>query len=310
MKTEGVLLIDKNIGMTSFDLVANLRPILNTTRVGHCGTLDPMATGLVVMCYGKATKLTRFLSTESKHYIARIKLGVNTATYDRYGPEIEQQPVSDIDIELLKTALDEFTGECEQTVPPYSALKFKGKRLYKYARANKDVPVKSRVVTIHSIELLDFVSPFVTVDIICSRGTYIRSIAHDLGERLGCGATLFDLRRTESGGFHVDDAMTLVQVKARQSMGLLEEKILDASNVLFYPSLQVSDAKRNRISDGIELWADDIDSISEAFSVGDKVSLKDRDGKLLAVAKALVESASLSKIDPVDVPILKYLRVI
>lgn len=310
MKTEGVLLIDKTLGITSFDVVAGLRPILGTTRVGHCGTLDPMATGLLVACFGKATKLTRFLTTESKRYIARIRLGIETTTYDRYGPEVKRTEPEELDVKHLKEAMNLFQGEYNQIVPSHSALKHKGKRLYKYARASEEVPPKSRTVMIESIELLDYEHPFVTIDVTCSTGTYIRTIAHDLGLRLGFGAALFALRRIESGGFCVDEAMTLVQVKARASMGLLDDRIIDISDALDFPTLCVSDEKKDRVSDGIALGPTDILTFSEPFSVGETVSLVNRSGDVLALGQALVESASFSEVNGTNVPIVKYLRVI
>ncbi len=310
MKTEGILLIDKTLGITSFDVVAGLRPILGTSRVGHCGTLDPMATGLLVACFGKATKLTRFLTKESKRYVARIRLGIETTTYDRYGPQVTHAEPEEFDIMRLKEEMSLFEGEYNQTVPSHSALKHKGKRLYKYARASQEVPSLSRTVMIESIELLDYEHPFVTIDATCSTGTYIRSIAHDLGQRLGCGATLFGLRRIESGGFNVDEAMTLMQVNARGAMGLLDERIIDISDALDFPTLCVSDGKKDRVSDGIALGSADILTFSEPFSVGETVSLVNRSGDVLALGQALVESASMSEVSGTNVPIVKYLRVI
>jgi tRNA pseudouridine55 synthase len=206
----GLLIVDKPEGMTSFDVVAVLRRTLKTQRAGHTGTLDPMATGVLPVCLGEATKLVPFILEGDKTYEAAIRLGACTDTQDRTGKVIAEAPVPPtLTRDSLEQVLARFRGEIDQAPPMYSAIRVDGKRLYELAREGKEVARAARRVTVHELEVLDFAPPDLRVRVRCSKGTYVRTLGHDLGEALGCHAHLTALRRTESAGFSIDQAVTL-----------------------------------------------------------------------------------------------------
>lgn len=212
------MLIDKPKDWTSFDVVAKLRNTIGKylsvrkLKVGHAGTLDPLATGLLIVCVGKATKQIEGFQGLFKEYDARIKLGASTNTYDAEGEETDIKDASHIMMEDLELAVERFRGLISQKPPIYSAIKVKGKALYKYARRGETVEIKSREVTIHEYELLQFENPIIDARINCSKGTYIRSLAHDLGQTLGVGGYLADLRRTAIGQYSVANALSLPDI--------------------------------------------------------------------------------------------------
>lgn len=207
-RVSGVLIVDKPVGMTSHDVVQVIRKGTHINRAGHTGTLDPRASGVLVVLVGPAVRLSEFVSASDKRYQAVIKFGMTTSTFDTEGEVTSRRPV-DISYEELEEALGDFVGEVEQTPPAYSALKVKGKRAYELAREGKEVELEPRMITVHSLELLDWDPPEAVVDIQCSSGTYVRSLASDLGEKLGSGATLIGLRRTKNGRFSLRDAVSL-----------------------------------------------------------------------------------------------------
>ena len=207
-RISGVLFVDKPVGMTSHDVVQFVRKGTKITRAGHTGTLDPRASGVLVVLVGPAVRLSEFVSASDKRYQAVIKFGQTTTTYDSEGDITSRRPF-DISHEELEEALSEFVGEVEQTPPAYSALKVRGKKAYELARDGKEVQLEPRLITIHSLELLDWDPPEAVVDIQCSSGTYVRSLASDLGERLGAGATLVGLRRPKNGRFGLREAVSL-----------------------------------------------------------------------------------------------------
>ncbi len=210
----GVINIYKVKGFTSHDVVAKLRGMLGQKRIGHTGTLDPEATGVLPVCLGSATKLCDFLTEKDKEYIARIRLGVVTDTQDMTGTVLEERPV-DVTQKQVKDVLDRFLGDYDQIPPMYSAVKINGKKLYELARQGKEVERKARRIRIHEIELLSFELPFLKVRISCSKGTYIRTLCHDAGQALGCGAAMEELERTRSGQFGRENAVTLEELQKR-----------------------------------------------------------------------------------------------
>lgn len=216
----GVINIYKIKGFTSHDVVAKLRGIMKQKKIGHTGTLDPDATGVLPVCLGSATKLCDMLTDKEKEYVAKVRLGVITDTQDMTGAVLCQKEV-DIDENQVTEALQTFVGTYEQVPPMYSALKVNGKKLYELAREGKEVERKARPVTIHYIEIMDMQLPELTIRVGCSKGTYIRTLCHDLGERLGCGAAMAALERTKSGEFTLDTALTLAE---------LEEKLKEAGD--------------------------------------------------------------------------------
>jgi tRNA pseudouridine55 synthase len=205
----GFFNIDKPSGVTSHDVVAQMRRKLGVKKVGHAGTLDPLATGVLVVCVGDATRLAEYVMATTKVYQAKVHLGVETTTYDAEGEITARCDVSQVTRDDVKAILPEFTGNIDQVPPIYSALKKGGRKLYELARAGETVELESRAVIIESLALTNWEPPFFTLDIVCGSGTYIRSMAHDVGVALGVCAHLADLRRTRSGAFMVDDAVNL-----------------------------------------------------------------------------------------------------
>lgn len=222
----GVMLVDKPSGITSHDVVLFLRRKFAIKKVGHAGTLDPMATGVLVMLLGAATKRSNDLITDDKEYEGTLRLGITTDTCDKEGRVVLTKEVNKIPEDSIREAFLSFSGDIDQTPPIFSAIKHKGKKLYDLARKGIKVEIKSRRVTIHEIEIKDIDLPDITFRVRCSKGTYIRKLAHDLGEKLGCGAHLIALRRTRSGRFSIDDAVGLEDLKKFDDKGL-ESRLID-----------------------------------------------------------------------------------
>jgi len=208
---DGILNINKPLGNTSYNIVSMVKKLTRERRVGHAGTLDPMASGVLPVCFGQGTRVIEFLLEMSKVYRAQIELGVATDTHDATGRIIQRGDPFQVSREQIELALDTFRGLIQQTPPMYSALKYHGQRLYRLAQAGITVGRKSRPARIHRLELMDFRPPLVTVEVECGRGTYIRSLAHDLGELLGCGAHLKGLVRISYGRFNIEEAVSLSQ---------------------------------------------------------------------------------------------------
>lgn len=213
MREGKVLPVDKPLDWTSFDAVNKIKLTIRRQhkikkfKVGHAGTLDPRATGLLIICIGRATKTIPELMGQAKRYVATIKLGETTPSYDTESEPDQQFPTDHITMESVENILPQFIGEIQQVPPIFSALKKDGKRLYEMARAGKEVEVSARPITIHSIEILSLENDILTIDVKCGKGTYIRSLAHDIGKALNSGAYLLELRRTEIGDWNVADAL-------------------------------------------------------------------------------------------------------
>jgi len=217
--TEGIAVLDKPSGMTSHDVVARVRRILKTKRVGHAGTLDPLATGVLIILVGKSTKLFDKFVAFDKAYSATMQLGLKTMSADIHGAVVETKPFSQITRKQVEDVLRTFTGTIDQVPPMVSAVKHKGERLYKLARKGIAVERPSRRVRIDKLEIVDFRSPFVEFVLDCSKGTYVRQVAEDVGEVLGCGACITQIRRTKVGPFDIDQAVKLEEFHA----GLLRD---------------------------------------------------------------------------------------
>ena len=203
----GVLLVDKGPDMTSHDVVAVARRCLRTKKIGHCGTLDPMATGMLILVIGTGTKLQDLLMSEDKEYTGTLRLGATTSTQDREGELLEEKPVPPLTEADIQAAFDTFRGDFYQTPPMVSAVKIDGVPLYKLARQGKEVERKARLVRVHDSKITRIELPDVDFRIVCSKGFYVRTYAHDIGQKLGCGAHLTQLRRTRSGHFKFQDGM-------------------------------------------------------------------------------------------------------
>jgi len=206
---DGILNVLKPAGMTSFAVVSLLRHLSGESRVGHAGTLDPEATGVLVVCFGQGTRIIEFLAKSRKTYRADIELGISTDSYDASGKVVHQGDASSVTREQVEQVLHSFRGSVQQIPPMHSALKYKGKRLYRLAREGVEVPRKPREVTFYRLQLLDWQSPTLSIEVECSAGTYIRSLAQDIGLALGCGAHLRRLVRLKSEPFHIDEAIPL-----------------------------------------------------------------------------------------------------
>ncbi|MBN2462051.1 MAG: tRNA pseudouridine(55) synthase TruB [Dehalococcoidia bacterium] len=213
MSIDGILNVNKPEGKTSFNIVARLKHLSGEKHVGHAGTLDPIATGVLPICFGQATRITQFLTDSSKTYLAQVELGVITDTFDRQGEIIERRDSSYITVPQIEEALTHFQGVINQVPPIYSALKRQGKRYYELARAGIPIKLKPRRVEILNLELLNCQSPLITINVDCSKGTYIRSLANDIGQYLGCGAHIKNLTRLRCGPFHIEDALSLPQIE-------------------------------------------------------------------------------------------------
>ena len=219
----GILIVDKPSGLTSHDVVNIIRRLFKIKKVGHAGTLDPIATGVLVVLLGGATKRSNLLSNDDKEYAVNLQLGISTDTGDALGKILRSSRFQGLDKNTIKKTVLEFVGEIEQIPPMFSAIKFKGKSLYKWARKGITVPRESRKVTIKNIFVKEISPPRVAFDILCSKGTYIRQLCVDIGEKLGCGAHMTGLRRTRSGNFYISQAISVDRLK-----GLPEEELYNA----------------------------------------------------------------------------------
>ena len=226
----GVLIVNKEQDFTSHDVVAKLRGITRQKKIGHTGTLDPMATGVLPVCFGNATKLCDMLTDKSKEYETCMLLGVTTDTQDITGSILEKKEVKCTEKEI-SDVIQKFVGEYEQMPPMYSALKVNGKKLYELARAGIEVERKTRTVVIEKIEILSIDFPRVYLRVGCSKGTYIRTLCDDIGRELGCGATMEELKRTRVGGFTIENAYTLNQIENMMQEGVLENELLRTDEV-------------------------------------------------------------------------------
>ena len=226
----GIINVYKEAGFTSFDVVAKLRGILKQKKIGHTGTLDPDAVGVLPVCLGSATKLCDMLTDKKKEYIAEFVLGKVTDTQDISGTVLEEKEVTCTE-EDVKVAIDSFVGTYEQLPPMYSAIKVDGKRLYELARQGKEVERKTRSVTLYEIEVLKMQLPHVSVRVLCSKGTYIRTLCHDIGMHLNCGAVMTSLKRTASGQFRLDSAHTLAEIEDLRDGDKLDSVLVPVDTV-------------------------------------------------------------------------------
>lgn len=249
---DGFLVIDKPAGISSHDVVNRVRRILGTKKVGHTGTLDPFATGVLPIAVGEGTKAIQFLDEGEKAYEAVIRLGLVTDTLDITGAILQERDPTGVGQEQLLDAMARLTGEISQVPPMYSAIKQGGQPLYKLARKGIEVERPSRRVTIHRFELLAFERPFVTVRVHCSRGTYVRTLADDLGKMLGCGACLTELRRTMSGPFHLDNAITLEQLTGYAEEGDVQQHVVVLTAATSHlQQIQLTESELQRLRNGI-----------------------------------------------------------
>ena len=237
----GVIVIHKEAGFTSHDVVAKMRGICGQRKIGHTGTLDPAATGVLPVCLGSATKLCDMLGEKDKEYVAELLLGVETDTQDTTGTVLATKEVTATE-EEVRSACEAFIGDYEQVPPMYSALKVNGKKLYELAREGKEIERKARPVTIYELEILEIELPVVTMRVACSKGTYIRTLCADIGAKLGCGGTMQSLKRTRVGGFRLESAVTLGQLQEKKDAGCLRETVIPVDEMFSEcPALHVTE---------------------------------------------------------------------
>ncbi len=240
----GIVVVNKEKGFTSHDAVNVIRKIFDMRKVGHTGTLDPEATGVLPICLGKSTRVSDLIMESDKEYIAEMKLGTKTDTQDIWGEVIEQSHKKVSEEEFI-SAIESFIGKYDQIPPMYSAIKIDGKKLYEIARQGKEVERKPRRVTIHYIEILSILGDNARIKVGCSKGTYIRTLINDIGEKLGTFACMTYLQRTKSGVFHIEDAHTLNELKAIREKG-------DLSDVLYNTDYVFSSLDRIDLSDELK----------------------------------------------------------
>lgn len=266
---EGVINFNKPQNMTSHDLVYIVRKKLKIKKVGHTGTLDPMATGVLPICIGRATKIAEYLTNDRKKYRCEITFGITTDTQDKWGNVINERSVDVKPLEI-KLAIESFIGEIEQIPPMYSALKHKGKKLYELAREGIEVERKPRKRHIYSIDILDIKEKMALFDVECSKGTYIRTLCYDIGEKLGCGAHMSSLERIQSGVFSINDSIDVEEFK-KLTLEEINKKIISVDKaVSYFKSIEINPKIRKPVLNGVKL-----DLLKSAKFEFDKKELSD-----------------------------------
>ena len=250
----GIIIVNKETGFTSHDVVAKLRGICGQKKIGHTGTLDPAATGVLPVCLGSGTKLCDMLTDRDKEYVAELLLGVETDTQDTTGSVLRESPVTVTEEEVSRACLS-FLGDYDQIPPMYSALKVDGKKLYELARAGKEVERKARRVRILELEILEMRLPVVKLRVVCSKGTYIRTLCSDIGQKLGCGGAMQSLQRTKVGRFRLEDALTLGDLQQLKDSGE-PERVVQPVDSLFEetPALHVTAEAARLLENGNALF--------------------------------------------------------
>ena len=331
---DGILNVNKPSGMTSHDVVDQLRRILHEKKVGHTGTLDPDATGVLPVCLGKATKIIQFLQDDEKGYEGTITLGIVTDTLDASGEILRISDTDNVELDDVEKVFSRFAGEMEQIPPMVSALKVSGERLYRIARQGRTVNRKPRRIHIYSLELLDmYKSPYPTLNerlcvkepgiqdvdpsrlftrldfrVRCSKGTYIRSLAADIGDALGCGAHISRLVRTKSGIFELEDSIRLEEIQADPQIALQAIRSMDYV-LSFMPAIVISDLAEKRFLNGVPVSRSDVVIYEDGFQADDPIRVHDEAGILLGIAKATEVSSSSAVSDPQAV-ICKVVKVL
>lgn len=278
---DGMLLVDKPAGWTSHDIVGYVRKTLGIKRAGHTGTLDPDATGLLVVLIGKATRLAKYHEADTKAYQAVMSLGAETDTEDAGGNVTRECPVPELDEGSITAVFDRFTGEIEQVPPMYSAVKVDGAPLYKAARRGKEVERKPRKVTVHGLRLLGVEGGLVSFEAVCSKGTYIRTLCRDMGAALGSCAHMHSLRRTGVGGYDLTGSL---DVGGRPGRDALEDAIIPLDRLLTHlPAVRLSGEAAGRVSDGVRPVSADIAGLDGEPAPGGYVRVEGPGGELFAV---------------------------
>ncbi len=295
---DGIVVIDKPAGLTSHDVVTKVKRILGARKAGHTGTLDPMATGVLPVCLNEATKLAQFLSVDNKTYLATMLLGVRTDTQDIEGQVVEKSDKV-VSEDAVREALGSMLGKIQQVPPAYSALKHQGKPLYKYARQGEFPEIAARTVEIFSLKVRDVSFPRATFEVSCSKGTYIRTLCYDVGNILGCGACLSDLRRLQSGFF--TEAMTVSLADDVQGIkNRLVSAMLPLSQCLpALAAMEVDEAFEDKLRTGFQPDVEMLrrQNVQAFLAAGDMIKLVDTHGHLVAVAEMILATGKLAECD-------------
>lgn len=279
----GIVVVDKPAGMSSAGVVAQVKRLFGASKVGHAGTLDPLATGVLICCINQATRLSRFLLLGDKTYEAELVLGVATDTQDATGRVVERRSIDGVTAERVREAALRFVGTISQIPPVYSALKHRGTPLYKLARRGLAVEKPARTIRIDHLEIQDVRPPAVRFSVSCSSGTYVRTLCDNIGRRLGCGGHLKQLRRTASCGFSIDDAVSLEELAERGDQDRLHEALIPMSDALpFMPAAVADDALVRRIRHGGKLSNADLQVTPHGASPG-PFKVTDPRGDLIAI---------------------------
>ncbi|MDY6856065.1 MAG: tRNA pseudouridine(55) synthase TruB [Thermodesulfobacteriota bacterium] len=287
---EGILIIDKPSGITSFGVVKRVKRVLNVKRVGHTGTLDPMATGVLPICINEATKIVQFLIDDDKEYEACLRLGIETDTQDQTGKVIRESITIPEDQNKIVDTFNEFVGHTKQKPPVFSAIKHKGLPLYKLARRGKNIDIEPRDICIHKIVVSGIDLPYVSFVVSCSKGTYIRTLAADLGNMLGCGAHLVELRRIKSGNFRINDSYSIESLQDLVNGGMIKDKLIPLSRALVdFPQIKVGENLARIIRCGRQIFFNDLKAASLShFNAGENLRITTFNDELIAVAKSLI----------------------
>jgi len=303
---DGIILVNKPKDLTSHDIVKKIRNLLNEKKAGHFGTLDPMATGLILIGIGKATKLFSFYSKLTKIYKGQIKLGYSTDTYDSYGKSTTEKNTSYPSDEIITGIIKKFEGNILQSPPPFSAKKYKGKPLYKHARKNKKIKLPPIKIKVYYLNILSYHPPFIDFETKCSSGTYIRSLAHEIGEMAGCGGHLSALQRTDINDLNIKDSFTLEEISSMVEHHKISKFLLPLENLLpQFPKIILSETGAHKARNGASIKPHDIISIDHSkkkpISETNQVfRLFSPLGKLIALARRNQERSGLHPFTVVD----------
>ena len=280
-KISGVLVVDKPLGLTSHQVVQVIRRGTNIPRAGHTGTLDPRASGVLVVLLGPAVRLSEYISAEDKRYQATIKLGQKTDTFDADGQFTGESEVN-VTMEQFEEVLKDFVGEIQQVPPPFSAVKVNGRRAYDMARKGEKVELEPRTINVYSLEISEWNLPEVVIDVHCSSGTYVRSLAHDLGEKLGCGGYLTGLRRSKSGRFTLKEAIPLSKLSEAFESNAWYQYLIPAAEALAeWPSITLTSEELELVKHGHR--------ISREEGIGNMVRAISDQGELVALMEFKTE---------------------
>lgn len=310
MELSGVLNINKPGGMTSHDVVDVVRRLLKMRRIGHTGTLDPRATGVLPLCVGRATRIAQFLTQADKEYLITMQLGITTDTLDADGKVLSRTDHVDVDPARLREVLESFVGEIQQVPPLFSAKKHHGERLYRLARRGETVERQPVAIRIYDLTLLECDLPFVRFRVSCSKGTYARTLCDDVGRVLGCGAHLYALTRVRSGRFLIEDALTLEQLEQAVVEDRIRDVLIPIGEALGHlPVVRIHPESSRGVVQGGGMTAGTLLSFPVEVEKGDLVRVLGYRRQLLSLAEATVAGREFSTVDPRRI-VLKPVRVL